>query len=501
MPSPHERLRALGVALTMGIDRTGGDPRSVETLLTDAATFGLQARAGWRPRTHPGRLPDAPRDDRPDAPRAAMATLLRLLADTDAALIEEWAGLALSRGVRVDAVTAPLLLDWWARQPRRSESVFAALGRRGEWLASLNADWQKPVAVAEIPADAGAIWQGGTSAERLEILASVRRLDPASALTLVESTWQSDGAKDRQLFLGALETNRSMADEPFLEAALDDRSKIVRRKAAALLASIPGSRLRQRLSEVAKAIITVRTTRGALLGRSRRKIVLLPPESFAASWDRDGIEECAPSRMGPRAWWLRQILACADLGVWTERTELTPAGVLESLKDDDYFGDALPALIEAAALASDPTWSTALTRWLLDQTSIEFQPVTTLRELLLDPRCALPADQRESVLLETATKAPLTLRWMVLTSTDRPWSPAFSAGAMKILSAEVATEAEDVRRLSDAFEVASRRISPDAVEAFEGAVSRSFHGAPPESAIKHIERARLRADMHKEFPS
>ena len=61
-------------------------------------------------------------------PRAAIATLLRLLGDPDPALIEEWAQLALSHGMRVDGATAPLLLDWWARQPRRSESVFAALG-------------------------------------------------------------------------------------------------------------------------------------------------------------------------------------------------------------------------------------------------------------------------------------------------------------------------------------------------------------------------------------
>ena len=147
MPSPQERLRALGAAVTIGTDRFGGDDGSAETLLTDAA----QARSSGARRVAAA---DSYRfgcrtvlsDDRPTAPRAAIATLVRLLGDPDAGLIEEWAQLARSHGVVVDGATAPLLLDWWVRQPRRSEAIFAALGHRGEWLASLNADWQKHVA-------------------------------------------------------------------------------------------------------------------------------------------------------------------------------------------------------------------------------------------------------------------------------------------------------------------------------------------------------------------
>jgi hypothetical protein len=63
----------------------------------------------------------------------------------DPSLIEEWAELAVKHNVRVDGATAPLVLDWGARQ-RRPPRGFAALGHRGTWLASLNADWQKHVA-------------------------------------------------------------------------------------------------------------------------------------------------------------------------------------------------------------------------------------------------------------------------------------------------------------------------------------------------------------------
>jgi hypothetical protein len=62
-------------------------------------------------------------------------------------------------------------------------------------------------------------------------------------------------------------------------------------------------------------------------------------------------------------------------------------------------------------------------------------------------------------------------------------------------------DARDAWRLQRAIETASRRVSPEAVDAFEQAVVRSYGGTPPEGAMRSIERARLRADLHKEFTS
>ena len=495
LTSPQERLRSLGAAVTIGTDRVGSAQGAVDALLTDAARFGVSARAGWRPPTLSGRLAECPPDDRPLAPGPAAATLLRLLADPDAALIEEWAQLAVRRGVVVDAAAAPLVLDWWARQPRRSEAVFAALGRRGEWLASLNASWHKPIATGEVPADADDLWQLGKSAERLALLISVRRCEPARARALIESTWLNDGANDRQRFLEVLRENASMADEPFLESALDDRSKLVRRQAADVLAVVSGSRLRQRMSEAAKAIVSVRGPR-SIPGRSLTRIVLQPPDSFVASWERDGLEERPPEGIGQRAWWMRQILARADLDVWTSLAGMTPEAILESLKSDDYFGDAVQALIAAANATSDARWSTALVRCLLDQRAIDLASVAALLE-------ALPDREREVLSLEIIKRAPLTVvdRWALLGSLDEPWSASFSTEATEALSAEASPGVQDLARLSRAIENVSRRISPDALDGFEQAVTRSFSGTPPPGALFSIERARLRGYMHKEFTS
>ncbi len=285
-----------------------------------------------------------------------------------------------------------------------------------------------------------------------------------------------------------------MADEPFLEATLDDRSKNVRRQAAAILALIPESRLRHRLSAVAKTFIIVRTPRGTPLGGRRREIVLVPPESFAAEWERDGIEQRPPAGVGPRAWWVRQIVGLAGLDVWAERTELGPEAILEALRGDDYFGDAVQALMAAAKSAGDAPWITALIGWLLGQTPIDLAVMATLLE-------GLPHGQCEKVSLEIAAKARLTPvdRWTVLTSCDQMWSAEFSVEAMRILGQHASKSPEDAWRLTRAIDAASRRISPVAVEAFEHIVGQSFPEGPAESATRSIERARLRADMHKEF--
>jgi hypothetical protein len=62
-------------------------------------------------------------------------------------------------------------------------------------------------------------------------------------------------------------------------------------------------------------------------------------------------------------------------------------------------------------------------------------------------------------------------------------------------------DASDPWRLARAIDDVSRRISADAVAAFDHAVVRSFQGAPADSASRSVERLRLRAAMHKEFTS
>jgi hypothetical protein len=492
--TPQARLRALAATATIGTDRFGGDATAVDTLLTEAAACGLRARAGWRPREHAGSLTPCPADERPVAPAPAIGRLRMLLAERDAGLIEEWATLAVSHAVRVDGASAPILLDWWTGQPKRPAAVFAALGQQGDWLASLNPDWAHRAPRTGVPPDAESRWQLGSNAERITLLTSLRRLDPARALALVASTWETDAAPERQKFLEVLREHASMADEPFLEAALDDRSKIVRRHAATVLLRVPGSRWRQRMTAAARQFISVQSSG---LIRKKTAITLSPPEAFDPAWERDGIEPQPPKGIGPRAWWLRLILTAADLALWTELTGLPPAGVLEALQGDDFAGDAVAALVDAARLAEDPDWCAALARHLLRQSPVQIDVIGALLQ-------ALGEAEAERLTLEIAAVDSLGTieRWVAIAAIDRPWSFELSRDLMTMMSNHTPNlTGGDAWRASQLAEIVSRRVDPRVADVFERAVTRSFSLLKQDTIDRHVDRVRVRAEMRKEFVS
>lgn len=488
---PHADLRRLAAAAILGPERAGGDAGTPGRLLSLAAVSGTRARAGHRPSRCGARIDECPTDGAPVANPGSLTVLSRLLAEPDAGLIVEWAECAHARGLRVAERIVPAVLEWWCRQPQRTGVVFSVCGRTGEWLASLNPSWRKPVAGDHIPPDVEQIWQTGRTPERLAVLLTIRAHEPARGLALVQSTWASDGADERRRFMEALAEGATLDDEPFLEAALDDKSKLVRRAAASVLGTIPGSRRRARINEIARTLIAVHGKKGIL--RSSMKVALKPPESFEKAWERDGIEEQAAGGKGKRAWWLHQIVAHADLSVWTEATGLDPEGFLDALAEDDFYPDALSGIAQALRTQADLAWARALVRRSLTTGKLDAH---ALGELV----APLEPTDAESVLLEATENKRLAPadRWRVLALTGRAWSPAFSSAALKVLRKALPGE-EQAWTLYEPVERVSRCVRPEHAEDFVSIVESMFPGQPSESFRRSIDRARLRAQMHKEF--
>jgi hypothetical protein len=63
---------------------------------------------------------------------------------------------------------------------------------------------------------------------------------------MLEAVWKEEKADERTRFLNTFEFGLSMDDEPFLDAALDDRAQDVRQAAIELLGMLPESRYVQR---------------------------------------------------------------------------------------------------------------------------------------------------------------------------------------------------------------------------------------------------------------
>lgn len=487
-----DRFKDLAAAAMIGADRAGGDG-GPGAILTRAAVLGARGRAGWIPRSEPAELATCPADAKPVANARAMAILDRLLADPDAGLLEEWAHLAKARGVRAAERSVPAILDWWSRQPKRSEAVFDITGAHGRWLASLNPAWDKPVALDDIPADVDERWQTAKAAERAMLLMTVRRRDPARGLAMIASTWASDGAEERRRFLEVVAEAPTMDDEPFLDAALDDRAKTVRKQAASTLAMIPGSRLRARMVERARAFVKVETKK-RLLRAATTEVSLEPPKEFAAEWERDGVDEAAPGSRGQRAWWMRQIFAAAGPEFWARATGLEPAAILEALANDDHLADAVDAIAEAAATARDAAWLRVIALRRVEQPKSGWESIAPLWS-------GLSATEREPLALEvaSATRFAPVERWLTLASCDHAWSPAFSVAVAKLLIAHAPSKATESWQLWSAAEAISRAIHPSASASFEAAIMAFQDNDPTESFRKSIDRVRLRADLHKEF--
>lgn len=383
VPLPWEELVTSAL---LGTDRrppgvaSGSGPDGAAAELLDAAALHtVRRRAGLLPAPAAPRPAPAPVDPRPALPDAARSRLAQLLADRGAPsgsggrrgtapdlteLIPQWLATANLYGYRApDAALPPLLDAARARTDLRPQAL-AFAGPRGLWLARLNPDWKFALRGASGSAllpevtDAEAVrrlWEEGLFAERVALLSAVRAHDADAALTLLATTWSTERAEDRLMFIDSLRTGLSGADEEFLEQALADRSRNVRATAAELLSALPGSALAHRMAARALSCVSP-----GLTGTGPSVAVEAPHECDAAM-ERDGVVALAPSGRGERSWWLGQLVESSPLSVWPARFGGRDARQIIGLPVADGWGEELHAAwCRAAVRQRDPEWARAL---------------------------------------------------------------------------------------------------------------------------------------------
>ncbi|OZM79881.1 DUF5691 domain-containing protein [Pseudonocardia sp. MH-G8] len=216
-------------------------------LLRAAAALANYRRAGQAPARPQVRLPVAPRDERPLVPPLARRRLPRLAAD----LLPEWLTAVHAAGLRVPPEQLPALAEAARTRVALRAPLAAAAGAAGSWLGERNPAWSF---LASAPAGTD-VWEYGNALQRREWLDRTLEEDPAAARSALAATWGSEPGGVRAEFLDVLGTHLAADDEPFLEAALDDRAGPVRTAAADLLARLPGSRLAARMRERATRLV------------------------------------------------------------------------------------------------------------------------------------------------------------------------------------------------------------------------------------------------------
>ena len=151
----------------------------------------------------------------------------------------------------------------------------------------------------------------------------------------------------------------SDADEPFLERALDDRSKEVRQDATELLATLPGSAFVARMTARAAGLLHFK--KGGLLSRNVLEVTL--PEEPDAAGLRDGLDPKGPHgqrTFGEKAALLVQTLAAVPLSHWTTAFRQTPGALIQALKKNDFAQAVVTGWTLATLRQRDPAWAEAL---------------------------------------------------------------------------------------------------------------------------------------------
>lgn len=362
-------------------------------LLDAAAVETVRRRAGLRPARAATRPEPAAADPRPSLPPAAARRLAVLLADRPGTpggsgrrgtapdlmeLLPQWLAAANAHGFAAPPQTLPALLDAARGRTDLRPAALAFAGPRALWLARLNTDWRfalrsTPGGGATLPGVEETeriqrLWQEGLFAERVCLLAAIRAREPAAARELLETTWPTERAEDRLMFLDSLRTGLRAEDEPFLERALADRSRNVRATAAELLSALPDSALAARMALRAGACVALDHTDSAGGGGVRRgdtrggpALVVEAPHECDAGMERDGVVAKAPAGRGERSWWLGQLVEATPLGSWSGRLgRRTPEEIVALPVADDWQGELHAAWCRAAVRQRDADWSRAL---------------------------------------------------------------------------------------------------------------------------------------------
>ena len=314
-----------------------GDPAAV--LLDRAALLTAARRAGRRPdRAEP--LPVCELDSRPAVSPAAAARLARMLSGEYPDLLAEWLAAVTARGLRSPLHLLPALLDR-ARRTGPANAVLMRLvteagGARVSWLAGLNPDWE----VAAVPALAGPdAWRLGDAGQRRSYLVGLLASDPDAARDMIRGGWDAAAPAERVMFLSALADGLDPADEPLLQAALDDRSEEVRSRAANLLARLPGSAFGQQIAGRAlRCVHLEHAARGP-------RLLVTPPPAGPAQRDRTRL--------------LFEVVAGTPLRTWTDAFGLTAAQVA-ALPSGAWAPVLFTGWSRAAIVQRDHDWMAAL---------------------------------------------------------------------------------------------------------------------------------------------
>jgi hypothetical protein len=415
-------------ALLVGVERTPlgnglGASAELNTLLEAIpgehllwhalAANDLWQRAGFTPTALPlaGVAASA---DSARCPFSAERALQMILRGIHPELLETWLALAAAAHVPLPHTCIVPLLEMGMQKPALRQALVPLLGERGTWLAAQNSTWAQRYGVTEAAGQsADTMWQLGSIEQRCSALEAMRRLDPAGALAALELEWKNEPPEHRIMLLPRLATGLSLADEAFLERALDDKRKEVRTAAQNMLASLPGSALVARNTARLTALLTLERKSGfaarigAMLGGLDATLKVQLPEPASKEMKRDGIGTQSSHGLGEKANMLLDMMSCVPPTHWSTTWNMTPEQVVGVFSVNEFTEALLKGLARAATRAVQSTSDDAAFAWFVAMFEVDNHVRGIgLTNLLLPEIDHLPLARQEQLMQRWLEQTP-----------------------------------------------------------------------------------------------
>ncbi len=280
--------------------------------------------------------------------------LLHILHQSYPSILQELLYKITARKQYIAPSLLPLVLDYCKNKPYLYTFVLPCLGERGNWLATQNDDWKYALPIDLQQQD---IFDYGNKKERLAYFSSLRQIDSAAALQLLQGVWDKEDAANKTSFLLSLEIQLSEQDLPFLELAQQDKRKSVRAAASKLLAQIPTSSLALRMQQLASQWIK--------LEKGKRKLTIELPQQATDTMQLDGINPNTKvlAGKGKQLNILAQVLSKIPPHWWTENYGCSPSDWLQLIDDEEWRDLFLWGWSQAAYYYNNETWLIELHRY------------------------------------------------------------------------------------------------------------------------------------------
>jgi hypothetical protein len=249
----------------------------------------------------------------------------------------------------------PLLLQLAAKNPELRDPIRVITGKRGEWLAQLNPDWQESKSLSLEES-----WEQGTTDQRVAALRQQRIENPESSRLWLTESWSKEGAAVKQKLFEAFDTALSDADLPFLESCLKDKSQKVQQQVLELIRQIPESELVSAYAQVVRSSLVIRKEKTLLGLSSKLSWEAKTPVDIHPDWRKQGLDTVSNTKeFTDEEYILFQLLHWVPPTLLNELSGLGTIELIQALQKEK-LKQWLPAIGSAAVRFRNQDWINTL---------------------------------------------------------------------------------------------------------------------------------------------